>query len=114
LELAHLAFVQFLGDIQAIEEDSGVGFSRVSIFVTNDAFEFTEAHAVGVGEFRLLVDAVALFECGPQRLVAHDDRVDDAKGVEGELVLAQHSELPGANDAAFLRVQLAGEELHEC
>jgi hypothetical protein len=69
-----------------------------------------KAHAVGVGDFGLLVDAVALFEGGPERLVAHDDGVDDAIGVEGELVLAQDAELARADDVALLGVELAGED----
>ena len=60
-----------------------------------------------------LVDAVALFEGGPEGLVAHDDGVDDAIGVEGELILAEDAELAGADDGALLGVELAGEDLHE-
>ena len=89
-------------------------FGGVAVFVADDAFEFAEAHAVGVGELRLLVDAIALFECGPERLVAHDDGVDDAIGVEGELVLAEDAEFAGAHDVALLGVELAGEDLHKC
>ena len=85
----------------------------VAVLVADDAFELAEAHAVCVGHLGLLVDAVALFKGGPQRLVAHDDGVDDAIGVEGELILAQHAELARAHDVALLRVELAGEDLHE-
>src|SRR6185312_12879150 len=46
-------------------------------------------------------------------LVAHHDGVDDAIGVEGELVLAENAHLFGADHVAFLRVKLAGEDLHE-
>jgi hypothetical protein len=88
-------------------------FGRVAVLVADDAFQLAEAHSVGVGELRLLIDAVALFQSGPQWLVAHDDGVDDAIGVEGELVLAQDAELARAHDSALLRVQLAGEDLHE-
>jgi hypothetical protein len=101
------------GDVEAVEEDGGVGFGGVAVLVADDAFELAEAHTVGVGEFGLLVDAVALFEGGPEGLVAHDDGVDDAIGVEGELILAEHAELAGADDGALLGVELAGEDLHE-
>ena len=101
------------GNVEAVEEDGGVGLGGVAVLVADDAFELAEAHAVGVGQFGLLVDAVALFEGGPERLVAHDDGVDDAIGVEGELVLAEHAELARADDGALLRVELAGEDLHE-
>ena len=113
LELGHFALVDGFGNVEAVEEDGGVGFGGVSVFVADDAFELAESHAVGVGEFGLLVDAVALFEGGPERLVAHDDGVDDAIGVEGELVLTEDAEFARADDGAFLRVELAGEDLHE-
>ena len=103
LQLAHLAVVQRFGDVEAVEEDGGVGFGGVAVFVADDAFEFAEAHAVFVGHLGFLVDAVALFERGPERLVAHDDGVDDAIGVEGELILAQDAELARADDGALLR-----------
>ena len=60
-----------------------------------------------------LVDAVALFKGGPEGLVAHDDGVDDAIGVKGELVLPQDAEFARADDGAFLGVELAGEDLHK-
>ena len=56
---------------------------------------------------------VPLFERGPQPLVAHDDRVNHAIGIEGELVLAEHTQLPRPHDGAFLRLHLAGQNLHE-
>ena len=34
-------------------------------------------------------------------------------GVEGELVLAQDAELSRTHDGAFLRLELAAEQLHE-
>ena len=113
LELAHLALVDCFGDVETVEENGGVGFGGVAVFVADDAFEFAEAHAVGVGQLGLLVDAVALFHGGPERLVAHDDGVDDAIGVEGELVLAEDAEFARADDGALLRVEFAGEDLHE-
>jgi len=39
--------------------------------------------------------------------------VDHAIGVEGELVLAQDAELPRTNYVALLRIELAGQHLHE-
>ena len=43
LELGHLALVEFVGDVEALEEDGGVGFGFVAVFVADDAFEFAEA-----------------------------------------------------------------------
>ncbi len=106
--------MQFFGNIEAIEEHGGVTLGSVAIFIADHALELAQAHAIGVGEFGLLVDAVALFKCGPQGLVARDDGVDHPVGIEGELVLTQNTEFARAYDGAFLRVQLAGEDLHKC
>jgi hypothetical protein len=101
LDLAHLALVELFGDVEAVEENGGVGFGGVAVLVADDAFELAETHAVGVGHLGLLVDAVALFKGGPEGLVAHDDGVDDAIGVEGELVLAEDAELAGRTTVPF-------------
>src|ERR1017187_10355102 len=105
--------MDFFENIEAVEQDSGVGFGSVSVFVADDAFEFAKTHAVGIRELRLFVNAVALFKGGPERLVAHNDGINDTIGVEGELVLAENAEFAGADDVAFLGVELAGEDLHE-
>ena len=98
LQLAHLPFVQRGFHTQAVEQHRGVGFRRVAAFFADDAFELAEAHAVLVGQLvvRLVVERVAFLERPPERRVAHDDGVDHAELVEGELVLAQHAELLGA------------------
>ena len=36
------------GNVEAIEEDGGVGLGRVAVLVADGAFELTEAHTVGV------------------------------------------------------------------
>jgi hypothetical protein len=104
LQLGHLALVQRVGDVEALEEDGGVGLGLVAVLFADDAFEFAETAAVGVGHLVLGVDALALLERGPQRLVAHDDGVDDAEGVEGVLVLGEDAELARTDDVALLRV----------
>ena len=78
-------------DAQAVEQHARIGFGGVAAFFADDAFEFAEAHAIFVGQFvvRLGVERIALLQGLPERGVAHDDGVDDAKFVEGELVLAQ-------------------------
>ena len=113
LQLAHLAVVEWLGNIEAVKQHGGVALGGVAVLVADGAFELAQAHAVFVGHFRLGVDAVTLFERRPQWLVTHDDGVDDAIGVEGELILAQHAEFPRAHHGALLRLKLAGENLHE-
>ena len=95
LQLAHLALVQSRFDAQAVEQDRGVRLRGVTAFVADNSFEFAKAHAILVGQLFvwLGIKHVALLERLPQRGIAHDDRVDDAKLVEGELVLAQNTQL---------------------
>ncbi len=61
-------------DVEAVEQNGGVGFGGVAAFVADDAFEFAEAHAVGVGEVVgvLGVENVALAKRFPERTVPHD------------------------------------------
>ncbi len=59
------------------------------------------------------VELVAFRKRLPQRAVAHDDRIDHAKGVESELVLAQNADALRANHVALLGIQFAGQDLHE-
>ena len=105
--------VEFVGDVEALEQDGGVGVGLVAVLFADDALELAEADAVLVGHLGLGVDDLALLERGPEALVAHDDGVDDAEGVELVLVLLEDAELFGADDGALLGVQLAGEDLHE-
>ncbi len=93
LQLAHFALVQFVGNVEALQQDGRVGFGGVAVFFADDALEFAQPHAVFVGHLGLGVNTVALFHSCPEALVAHDDRVDHAIRVEGELVLAEHAEL---------------------
>ena len=113
LQLAHLALVQRVGDVEALQQDRRVGLGLVAVLFADDAFQLAQTAAVLVGHLGLVVDALALFQRGPERLVAHDDGVDDPVGVEGELVLREHADLLRPHDVALLRVDLAGEHLHE-
>src|SRR6266404_1727009 len=51
LQLAHFALLQRAFYAEAVEQNTGVRFGGVAAFFADDAFEFAEAHAVGVGEF---------------------------------------------------------------
>ncbi len=113
LQLAHLALVQLIGKVQSLQQQRGVGVGGVAVLFADDALQLAQPHAVVVGQLRLGIDDLALFHGGPQPLVAHDDRVDDAVGVEGKLVLAQHAELARLHHRALLRLQLAGQQLHK-
>ena len=93
LEFGHLALVQVVRNVETLQQDGGVALGRVAVLFADDALELAEAHAVVVGQVGLGVEDLALLERLPQPLVAHDDRVDHAELVEGELVLPQHAEL---------------------
>ncbi len=66
LQLAHLALVQLVGNVEALEQHGGVALSRIAVFLADDALKLAQAHAVIVGELGLGVDGVAFFESRPQ------------------------------------------------
>ena len=113
LQLAHFALMHLVRNIEALQQDRGIALGGIPVFLSDDAFEFAKTHAVGIVQFRLFVDVVALLKSGPQALVAHDDGIDDAIGVESILVLAQHAKLSGANDNALLGVEIRAQNFHE-
>ncbi len=113
LDLRHLPRVQVVRDVEPLQQNRGVAFRRVPVFLADDAFELAEAHAVGLGHLGLGVEELPFFERAPQALVPHDDRVDHAELIEGELVLAEDAKLVGPRDRALLRGQLTRQQLHE-
>ena len=113
LDLRHLPRVQVVRDIEPLQQNRGVAFRCVPVLLADDAFELAEAHAVGLGHLGLGVEELPFFERAPQTLVPHDDRVDHAELIEGELVLAEDAKLVGPRDRALLRGQLARQQLHE-
>jgi hypothetical protein len=102
-------------DTQAVEQGACVGFGGVAAFFTDGAFEFAEAHTVGVSQLfvRLGVEGVALLQRFPESGVAHDDGIDHAKFVESELILAEDAHLFGAGDGALGGLEFAGQDLHQ-
>ena len=113
LQLGHLALVQFVGDVEALQQHGGIALGGVAVLLADDPFELAQPHAVLVRHVGLLIEPVALDHRLPQAGVAHDHGVDDAMRVELELVLAQDAELRRTDHGAFLRVEGAGEQLHE-
>ena len=104
LQLAHFSGVQFVGNVETLQQNGGVALGGIAVFFADNAFEFAKFHAVGVGDLGLLVDGVAFLHGRPKPLVAHDDAVDGGIGIERELILAQDSELAGSDYCAFLRI----------
>ena len=92
------------GNVQTVQQHGGVALGRVAAFFADNAFEFAEPHAVFVGQLGLCVKHLAFLQRLPQRLVAHDHRVDHAESVERELILAQNAELLRPRDGALLRL----------
>ena len=113
LQFTHFSFVQCVGNIQAFQQNGRIALRAVAVFLADDAFQFAQLHAVGVSHLRLGVNLVALFHGRPQALVAHDDGVEHAIAVEGKLVLAQNTKLSRAHDCPLLRLQFAGQQIHE-
>ncbi len=105
--------MHLVGNIEALQQNRGVRFGGVAVFLADDAFEFAEFHSVRVRQFRFRIDDFAFFESGPQAAIAHDDRIDDAILIEGKLILAQNSQLARADDGSLLRFKFTGEKLHE-
>ena len=89
LQFAHRALVELVRDVEALQEDRRVALGGVSVLFADDPLELAEPHAVVVGHLGLGVEPLALLERGPQPRVAHDDGVDDAEPIEGELILAR-------------------------
>ena len=100
-------------NVEALQQNRSIGFGGIAVFLADDAFEFAQFHAVRVGHLMLRIDNFAFFERSPQAPVAHDDRVNHAILIEGELILAQNSELARAYDSSLLRLKFAGQKLHE-
>ena len=92
LQFAHRARVQIVRNVQPLEQNGRVALGRVPVLLADDALEFPEPHAVVVGHVEFGVEPLAFLERGPQPRVAHDDGVDDAEGVEGELVLLEDAQ----------------------
>ncbi len=113
LQLAHRPLVKLVGDVEPLQQNRRIALRGVAVLVADDALELAEAHAVLVGHRGLRIKHFALLERLPQAAVAHDDRVDDAEAIEGEMILAQHAELGRSDHRALLRRQLAREQLHE-
>ncbi len=115
-QLAHLALLQRALYTETVEKNAGIRFGCVAAFFADDAFKLTETHAVRVGEslVGLGVERVAFPQGVPEEFVAHDDGIDYAKVVEGELILAQDAHFLGRGDGAFGGLEFAGENLHEC
>ena len=102
-------------DVQTVEQNTRIGLGRVAAFFANNAFEFAEAHAVVVGQgiVRLGVECVAFLESFPEHGVAHNDGVDDAEVVEGELILAENTHFLRTGDVALGRLVLSSQDLHK-
>ena len=115
LQFAHFALVQRVFDAQACEQNGGIGFRRVAALFADDAFEFTQAHAILVGKLvgRLGIKHVALLEGLPERGIAHNHGVDHAKLVKSELILAEDANFLGARNTSFGGLYFARQDLHE-
>src|SRR5579862_10038397 len=113
LQLAHFSLMQFVANIEPLQQDRSVTLSGISVFFADNAFQLSELHSVFIRKLSLRMNAVALFHRSPQTLVAHHHGVDNAIGVEGKLILAQYAELLWTHDSSLLRIKFAGQKVHK-
>jgi len=113
LQFAHFSVVQFVGNIEPLQQNRSIRFGGVAVLFANDAFQLAELHSVFIRKFRLGMNPIALFHRGPQALVAHHHGIDDTVGVKGKLVLAQHAELLRTHDGPLLGIEFAGQKPHK-
>ena len=105
--------MQFFGNVQALEQSGGIGFGGVAAVISDDSFQFAQTHAVLVGQVGLRVEDFALLQRVPQRRVPHDHRIQNAEGIERELILAQNADLLRPGDGALGWLDLTGQDFHE-
>src|SRR6185437_14023881 len=75
--------------------------------------ELAQTHPILVAERGLRVERLARRECGPEAPVAHNDRIQRAVLIEGELILAQHAELAWSYHLPLGRLHRPCQQLHE-
>src|SRR5882757_4050210 len=105
--------MHLIGDIESLQQNRSIGLGLIAILFTDDTFKLAQADAVIVSQFGFVVESFALFKCGPQRLVTHNDGIDYTIGIEGILVLAEDTQLARTHHRALLRLMLGGEDLHK-
>ena len=113
LEFAHQSLVQRLPNVESLQQHGGIALRRVSVLFSDDPFQFSEAHALVIGEGGLRVEPFAFLKGAPEALVPHHHRIDHAEPIEGKLVLAKHPDLGRRGHGPLLRNGLARQQLHE-
>ena len=114
LQLRHLALMQRFRNIQTLEQNRGVRFRGIAAFVSDNALELAHAHAVFVGPVGGIgVERFTLLQRVPERSVAHDHRIQNAVGIEGELILAQDPDLLRPGYGTLGGFNFAGQDFHE-
>ena len=106
--------MQRVGNVEPLQQDRGVAFGGIAIFLADNPLELAETHTLFVGHVGPGVKRVAFGKRVPEATVSHHDGIDDAVLVEGEVILAQHAQLRRTDDRPTLRVELARQQLHEC
>ncbi len=69
LQLAHRTLMQFVWNVEALQQQRRVGLGGVAILFADDAFQFAQPHAVFVRDLVLLVDGRALPSPSQRRLL---------------------------------------------
>src|SRR4051794_39374126 len=103
-----------LADVEALEQSGGIRFRRIPALVSDDALQFAQTHTVFIGPIvGVRVELLALLQGVPERRVAHDHGIQNAIGVERELILAKDTDLLRTVDRTLLWLNFARQDFHE-
>ena len=101
-------------DVQAFQQCGGIRFRGVAALIADNTFQFPDPHAIFVGPIvGMSVKLIALLQRVPERSVPHDHGVENAIGIERELVLTQDTDFLGPGYGAFRWFHLTGQDFHE-
>ena len=115
LQLLHLLLAQILGDAEAGEQHRGITLRIIAVHLAEFDLQVAHPDAVGLGQFRLGVEGLALDHHLVEAGMAHDHGVDHRLFVKGEVVLTEHGNaLAGAGgDVTMIRLLFPGQDLEE-
>ncbi len=111
----HRPGMLFQRNIQTQQQLTCTGLGAVAVQLGELDFQLRHLHAFCLAHLRQRIDAVALLLDGPQLFMPHDDGIQHAEFLEGELVLAQLAKtLVGIDrDITGSRLQIAAEDAHQ-
>ena len=113
LQLAHLALVQLVRNVQTLQQNCSVGLGRVAVFLADNAFQFAQSHPVFIGELGLLVEVSRSCRAAHSRLLPMMTVSITRNASNANWSWLSTPNFLRADDGALLRFQLSGQQLHE-